>query len=152
MSDDDIVSKFLDHTKEEDGKLAGALGRLDEAGRTQLAGLLGRFDSGKNGTLGAGERLHARRVLLKLRHPDHTDVLVETNRVLDYLDLNADATLSADELSLTIEVLEQFAQIESANDTLTLRELQLLYAVLRHLDADDSRRLEKNERVRLREA
>lgn len=122
---------------------------LNEAGRRELAGVLGRFDAGGHGTLGGKERLYARRVLGRLRRPD-LEVLQEANKVLDWLDLNADATLDEDELELAVEVLEIFAKIEGGDATLSVRELQLLFAVLRHIDADDSRQLEKAERAHLR--
>jgi len=147
----DIVEQFVEATREEDKNLASHLSSLDEAGKKQLAGVLHRFDQGKNGNLGASERLLARRVLLKLRKPD-TEVLTQTNKVLDYLDLNADATLDKNEVALAVEVLEMFAQVDSDNDTLNLRELELLYAVLRNLDADDSKKLERPERDKLRAA
>lgn len=147
----DIVEHFIDATREEDQGLASALGSLDDAGKKQLAGVLHRFDQGKNGNLGASERLFARRVLLKLHRPD-TEVLTQTNQILDYLDLNADATLDKNEIALAVEVLEMFCKVDSDNDTLNLRELELLYAVLRNLDADDSQKLERPERDKLRAA
>ncbi|MEM1029809.1 MAG: hypothetical protein AAF928_03275 [Myxococcota bacterium] len=146
---EDIVERFLADTSTEDPKLAGALTALDDTGRKQLAGVLGRFDAGANGTLGATERLHARRVLGRLRRPD-VEVLTEANKVLDYLDLNADAKLDRNEIDLTLEVMEMFSRIEGGEDTMSAHELRLLFAVLRHLDADDSGRLERDERAKLR--
>jgi len=145
----DIVARFIADTQEEDPKLAQTLAALDEGGQKELGGVLGRFDAGGNGTLGSSERLYARRVLNRLRRPD-AEVLTAANKVLDYLDLNADAKLDKAELDLAVEVLDMFAKVDDGNDTLSVHELELLFAVLRHIDADDSRQLEKAERAKLR--
>lgn len=144
-----IVDSFIEHTSEEDSKMAEQLRALDGQGRVLLAGVLGRFDLSHHGELRAQERLLARRVLGRLKKIT-TDTLSLMNKILDYLDLNSNAVLEADELALAVEVLELFTKAESDNDTLSERELRMLYAVLRHLDADSSGRLEKHERAALR--
>jgi hypothetical protein len=144
-----VVDRFLESTAEEDASLHKALAALDAHGRGELGGILGRFDRRSAGELGPTERLYARRILGKLKKPER-DSLALVNRVLDYLDLNANATLEEDELELCVEVLELFASADSVNDTLTEKELRMLYAVLRHLDADSSGRFERHERQALR--
>jgi hypothetical protein len=145
-----LVEKFLEACREEDPALAKSVGALDEHGRVELGGVLGRFERGGRGELSAQERLFARRVLGKLRHVD-VDSLSQTNKVLDYLDLNANASIDEEELSICSEIFELFAHADSDNDTLSEKELDMLYAVLRHIDADDSKRFERHERQALRD-
>lgn len=147
----ELVPAFLAETDEEHGKLARELRALDHEGQRNLAGVLGRFDHRGRGALDARERLLARRVLGRLRRPS-TPTLALLNRVLDYLDLNANAVLDEAELELCVEVLEVFSQADSKDDRLSDRELKMLYAVLRHLDANDNGRLDADERRRLSEA
>ena len=145
----DLAERFLEETDDEAPGLAKRLRRLDEEGMRNLAGILSRFDRGKRGQLGATERLFARRVLSRLRKPS-TEGLALTNKILDYLDLNANAKMEDDELELCVEVLEMFARADSVNDTLSEFELQMLYAVLRHLDKNHNYFLDARERDELR--
>lgn len=147
----DLVNHFLAATAEENAKLAHALENLDDEGRTNLGGILGRFDQKSRGELNPTERLLVCRILVRLRKPN-TSSLVTLNKILDYLDLNANAKMDQNELELSIEILEIFSRAESDNDTLSERELEMLYAMLRHLDADDSHFLESHERAQLRDA
>jgi len=145
---DVIVDDFLAHTDEEEPKLAKSLRALEDDGRRELAGVLGRFDVKRRGQLDARQRLFARRVLIRLRKPS-ASVLVHTNKILDYLDLNTNSIIEEDELELCVAILELFAKADSDNDTLSEIELEMLYAVLRHIDSDDSHRLESHEREEL---
>ena len=145
-----LVDTFLAETSEEDPSLHGYLTKLDEEGRRLLAGVLGRFDQKGRGELDPSQRLLARRVLTRLRRPTR-DILALTNRVLDYLDLNRNALLEESELELTIEIMELFSKIETANNTLSERELQMLYAVLRHIDTNDNGVIDSHEKERLRQ-
>jgi hypothetical protein len=72
--------------------------------------------------------------------------------VLDYLDLNNNALLEPSEVAFTVEILEMFAKADSVNDTLSERELRMLYAVLRHIDSNDNRVLDKHEIKQLHDA
>lgn len=144
-----LVHSFLDHTRQEDARLASNLEKLGPDGDALLAGVLGRFDRDGSGSLGARERLDARRVLNFVRLHS-TETLAELNKILDYLDLNANAKLEISEVELTLEIFDHFSKIDSENTTLSLKELRMLYAVLRHLDADDSHSLELEERRKLR--
>ena len=147
---DTLVGSFLEATGEEDPALAKALADLDAPAKVQLAGVLGRFDQKGRGELDASQRLLARRVLTRLRRPDRA-ILSLTNRVLDYLDLNRNALLEENELELTIEIMELFSRVETQNDTLSERELEMLYAVLRHIDTNDNGVIDAHEKVRLRD-
>jgi hypothetical protein len=144
-----LISKFLEQTRDEDPRLFRPLEALDHDGQVALGGVLGRFARAAGAELTPQERLLARRVLGRL-HRITSEALTLTNKILDYLDLNANATIEADELELCVEVMELFARAESDNDTLPERELRMLYAVLRHIDADSSGRFEKHERQALR--
>ena len=148
---DSLVDDFLSHAAEEDPGLAKKLGRLDDEGRRNLAGVLGRFDTRRKGALDARERLFAARILGRLRRP-RKRTLALVNKILDYLDFNRSSILEEDELDLSIEILEVFARADSDNDTLSALELEMLYAVLRHLDRNNDQMLDSMERRRLREA
>ena len=145
-----LVSSFLEETKIEDPQLHKALSALDEEGLRNLAGVLGRFDERGLGLLEADERLKARRIVGRLRRPS-TPSLALLNRVLDYLDLNGDGLLDGKEVGLATQVIGTFQTAESKNDSLSERELELLYAVLRGLDRDHDGRLSRDERLRLQE-
>ena len=98
-----------------------------------------------------GERLLARRVLLRLRRPT-THSLVLANKILDYLDLNADSLLSEKEVALCVEIFERCSALAASNGTLSERELKRVYSILRRLDADDDHALNASERAALRQA
>jgi len=144
-----LVDSFLAATAEEEPDLHGYLAKLDDEGRLLLAGVLGRFDQKGRGELDAAQRLLARRVLGRLRRPSRP-ILALANRVLDYLDLNRNALLEESELELAVEIMELFAGIETPNDTLSERELEMLYAVLRHVDTNDNGVIDAHEKERLR--
>jgi hypothetical protein len=145
-----LVASFLEETQVEDPRLFKALSTLDDEGTRNLAGVLGRFDAQGVGVLEAEERLKARRILVRLRRPS-TSSLALLNRVLDYLDLNGNGLLDGREVRLTDQVIETFQTTESKNDSLSDRELELLYAVLRGLDRDHDGRLSRAEQLRLQE-
>lgn len=147
----DVVTRFLEHTREEDAPLASVLAALDPDGLHELGGILGRFHTGDPPELDQRRRLLAIRILRRLRTVT-PEALGLTNTILDYLDLNTGGRLSAREFELCIEVFEIFADSESPDHLLSLRELQMLYAVLCHFDTDDSARLESKEIRWLRHA
>ena len=148
---DSLVDDFLAETKEESPPLAKYLDALEPQGRHELGGILGRFDFQKRGKLDPQQRLMARRILGRLHRPT-ADGLVLTNRILDYLDLNHNALLEPEEVSFCIEIFEMFARADSDNDTVSEFELQMLYAVLRHIDTNDNHVLDAHERKQLHEA
>ncbi len=143
-----VVDEFLALTREEDPRLFKNLSALDEEGTRNLAGVLGRFDEKRNGQLDAEARLLARRVLGRIRKPS-TSSLALLNRVLDYLDLNGNALLEEKEVGLFGEVCTVFQGAESKNESLSNRELELLYGCLRGLDRDHDGRLSRAELVAL---
>src|SRR5690606_34270878 len=145
------VTEFRNHCATEAPQIAEFIDTLDNHGRREMGGILGRFDLNGNGKLDAQQRLFASRVLDRLHRPT-TSSLELTNKILDYLDLNANAVLEEKELDLAVEILEIFAGAESDNATLSERELGMLYAVLRHIDSDDNHQLDPGERRELREA
>ncbi len=146
-----LATSFLENTREEHERLARDLGHLDREGLRSLGGILGRFDRKNAGHLTAEERLLARRVLGRMRKPTNASLAV-MNRVLDYLDFNSDTRLDEEEMEVCVEILEMFSRADSQNDSLSERELEMLYSVLRHLDHDNSMTLESEERARLRKA
>jgi hypothetical protein len=146
-----LVTSFLKQAEVEDDRLSSELSKLDDEGQTNLAGVLGRFNPKGRETLGTEERMLAYRVLKRLKRAD-TQSLVITNRILDYLDLNANAVLEADELEICLKILEAFAKAESDNETLSRRELKMLYATLRYLDDNDSHVLDGDARYKLLDA
>lgn len=147
---DALVDHFMEATESEDVDLFNALAELDlETGKQELAGVLGRFDPNGDRKLGPQERLLATRVLKRLHRPQ-AETLVLLNKVLDYLDLDGNANLDAKEMELIVEILELFGGAESDNGLLSQRELGMLYAVLRHMDANDNHALDAGERTELR--
>jgi hypothetical protein len=142
---DRLAAAFIAESVEEAPELAKQLGALKPDGMRELGGVLGRFDGRGKGALDGHERLLARRVLTRLQRPG-VDSLTLLNKALDYLDLNVNALLDEEELELCLQIIELFCRVESDNDTLTLRELQIMYAVLRHLDRDASGHLDQLER------
>src|SRR5690606_9251398 len=93
----------------------------------------------------ASDRLLARRLLKPLRHRDN-DALETLNKVLDYLDLDANGRLDESELDRCAEALEHFAQLAPPDHQLSRAELETLRRVLRALDANDDHRLDAKER------
>lgn len=146
-----IVDNFIEQTREEDPMLAKAIEDLDNMGRRNLGGILGRFDQAGNGILDARERLLARRILGRLRKPT-SEMLSIVNKILDYLDLNSDALLDPSEAELCVRIMEKFSSVESRNETLSDLELRMLYAVLRYLDKNNNHVLDVEERLRLDKA
>lgn len=53
---------------------------------------------------------------------------------------------------MAVEVFEMFCKADSVNDTLSVKELRMLIAVLRHSDGDQDGKLDADERSRLRDA
>lgn len=150
MSDpSSLIDTFLRTAENDDPAQANAIKALDDAGREQLAGVLGRFDLRDRDALSRKEQVTAGTVLARLRKIE-TPSLELFNKVLDYLDLNANAKLEAHEVKLTMEVLDAFAGIESDNRVYSERELELLLAVLRNTDQNNSGRLDSDERMKLR--
>ena len=71
--------------------------------------------------------------------------------MLDYLDLNGNGLLDGQEARLASQVVGTFRTAESLGDSLSDREVELLYAVLRGLDRDHDGRLSRDERLRLQD-
>jgi hypothetical protein len=113
--------------------------------------VLGRFDRRGRGELDPTQRLLARRILGRLKRPS-TATLALLNRILDYLDFDADSRLNEEETGTCVEILERFSRIDSDNSSLSEKELRMLYAVLRGIDADSSLSLDSKERGHLKRA
>lgn len=144
----ELVGAFLEETESEDAKLAGQLARL--ATEPALAEVLGRFDSKRAGALDSGDRELARRVLNLLHRPSARGLELIAG-ILGYLDVKGDKALTYNDLVLAIEVLELFCKADSVNETLSNKELEVLEAVLMHLDTDGNGVIARDERTRLRD-
>jgi len=147
---DRLATTFISECTEEAPEIARQLSGLSDAGTRSLGGVLARFDSRGKGELDARERLLARRVISRLQKPT-AESLALTNKVLDYLDLNMNALLDEEELELCLQMMDVFCRTESDNETLNTRELQSMYAVLRHLDRDGNGQLDPLERFELKQ-
>lgn len=141
---DHLVTRFVEELRTEDPELAERVEGLDPLACHQLGDILARFDHGSRGDIEPGPRRAAARVLRRLRDIDH-DSLVLVNRVLDYLDLVPGARRNERQAELAVQVLEIFALAEADGGVLGPRELEMLHAVLRHFDLDDSQTLEESE-------
>jgi hypothetical protein len=150
LSTAEIFSAFIEHAREEEPSTTAYLEDLDEDGQRELVGVIGRFDTKRKGKLDVHQRMFAYRVLSRLHRPS-TASLTWMNKILDYLDLNANALIEENELELATEIFSLFAHAESDNDTLSERELEMLYAVLRFIDDNDTHFLEPHERVTIRQ-
>lgn len=140
-----LIDPFLTATREEEPPLAESLEHLDDRGKRQLAGVLGRFGGAARHELHASDRLLARRLLKPLRHRD-ADSLETLNKVLDYLDLDANGRLDEAELDRCAEAIEHFARLSPPDHQMSRAELETLRRVLRALDANDDHRLDAKER------
>lgn len=145
-----LLDTFLDRLQTEAPTLAKHLDPLSDDARRALAGVVGRFDRQGSGHLGENERRDAVRLLVLLRKPNEAQSLTWLNKVLDYLDFNANAVIESSEFEEMMGILDDFRRADSDNLSLSHVELELLYAVLRHRDADDSHALERDERRKLR--
>jgi len=145
---DDIVTRFLAATRGEDAKLAKGLDRLEDEAHPALAAVLDCFDGDRDGALDEEERGLARRVLGKLHRPSVRG-LEQLGAVL--VRLGGGQALGRPEMALAVEILELFCRADSVNDTLSQKELDMLLAVLEHIDTDGNGLLSPEERARLRD-
>ena len=148
----DLLDTLLPRLRDEAPSLAARLDHLDAEATAQLEGVLGRFDAHDSGHLGQGARRDLIRLLVLLADPADATSLTWLNRALDYLDLNHNAKLEPAEYAEIMDIFDDFRRTDSDNLSLSAIELELLYAVLRHRDVDDSHRLERDERRALRAA
>lgn len=145
-----LVDAFLGFADSDNPKLAKQIRRLDEEAHSTLENLLSRFDAGGRGELDEIESKLAIRVL-GLLHRASASGLDRLFTILDYLDVNANQVLEHQELTLAVEILELFCKADSANDTLSVKELDMLHAVLRHLDSEQRGKLDHDGREKLRD-
>jgi len=144
----EMTEEMILWTREDDPSLAKSMEAVDDNGKRELGGIIGRFSRGPEGVQDPRIRLQVRRLLGRLRKMD-ADMLVTLNRILDYMDLNADARLGKEEMELCLQLFEKFSGLVSHNQSLSAVELDLLYAVLRFADRNGNGRLEKSERESL---
>lgn len=144
----EMAKMMIQRTREDDPALAKVLEQLEESGMREMGGVIGRFANGPEGVSDPRVRLQVRRLLGRLHKPDGR-MLSKLNRILDYMDLNADARLEESEMELCLQLLERFSGLVSENHTLSAVELDLLYAVLRFADRNGNGRLEETERAQL---
>ena len=146
----EYTERFIAWADDDAPKLADQIRRLDEEATDTLEAILHRFDCGKNGSLEHKECWLARRAIDLIHRPSRSP-LDAMKRVLDYLDVDDNNTLTLEEMTLAIEILELFANADSENGTLSTRELEMLEAVLKHLDTNNNGKLDEDERVSLRD-
>ena len=147
----DMAKPFIDGCREDDPGLYKSLLSLDDSGQRELGGVAGRFAPSPARVAEPRVRLRVRRLVGRLRKPD-TRMLSVLNRILDYMDFNADARLEDAEMEVCLELVERFSGVVSRNDSLSAIELDLLYAVLRFHDVNLNGRLEAEERESLLKA
>lgn len=146
-----LVDDFIQRTKEEDPKLGKGLGKLGSGPKEALGEVLHRFDRKDRGTLDETERALARRILTLLYRPSGKG-LKKLLSVLDFLDIDENRTLEAQELRLGVDILESFCKADSLNDTLSTKELEIIEVVLKHLDTEGKGVLDSEARNTLRES
>lgn len=145
-----LVDTFLNETESEDAKLHKQLSKLlDDAG-DELAEVVGRFNRSGGDALTADEREEVRKVLGLMYRPNAKGLQILSG-ILGYLDVDASSVLDHREVMLAIEVLELFCKADSENDTLSNKELEILQAVLMHMDSDGNGKIDPAERNALRD-
>lgn len=144
----EMAENFIQYTRKDDPGLAKSLEPITADGRRELGGIVGRFTGGPAGVSDPGVRLRVRKLIGRLHKPD-IDMLITLNRVLDYMDLNADGRLDENEMELCLQLFDRFSGIVSDNHTLSAVELDLLYAAVRFADRNRNGRLEEAERKQL---
>jgi len=136
-----LTADFLTRARSDNPKLVKQIERLDAEAHDTLERLLSRFD---------GQNELAMRVIALLYRPSASG-LERLLAVLDYLDVDESRVLDHQELTLAVEILELFCKADSVNDTLSVKELDMLHAVLRHLDSAGKGVLDRDARSRLRD-
>ncbi len=144
-----LSNEFIDSCAIEAPKMGRRLARHINC--DAFATFLGRFDLHGDGSLSEPSRRSARRLLALLHRPSARGFEM-LDRVLSYLDANTNHVTERDELELAAEILEMFCKADFINDTLSLRELEMLLAVLEHLDEDHDGHLSGEQRDDLRDA
>lgn len=147
----EIVNHFVEAIRESEDKLAGRIENMGEKGQEPLLALLKRFDHGAKNQLDEEETRLALRIV-KLLHRPSASGFTALLSVFDYLDTNKDEVMSFQELLLTIELLEHFANADSVNGTLSTKEIDMLTAVLQYEDKDGNGVLDEKERSALHDA
>ncbi len=145
-----LLAEFVRELDEEDPKLGKALAKLDADTSAVLEKILLRFDCDKGGTLESDECALASRVLGRVHRPSLKGMTALLG-VLNYLDLNENQVLDHQELTLAVEILDLFCKADSVNDTLSVKELDMLLAVLKHIDRDGKGVLDAAGRNQLRD-
>jgi hypothetical protein len=143
---EDLVNSFMTATAEEDPSLADSLSALDDSGRLELAGVLGRFE--RSNLSPAQRRLMSRRILGRLSKPT-AEGLRLVNQALDYLDLNGDALLDDQEMKLVLELIDWYGRAGRNNGSLSAKTLEQLIDMVKAHDRNHDRVLDRDERRRL---
>jgi hypothetical protein len=150
MDTNKLVDEYLGHAESEQPKIAKAVSSLSDDAREAFGKVLAHFDYKNTQTLDDDERQIANRVLVLLHKPTakSLDALLQ---VFTYMDCDESQSLEHTELTLAVEVLEMFAKADSVNNTLSVKELNMLLAVLENLDGDSNGVLDEGERRSLRD-
>ena len=145
-----LIDAFLNDLESENPTLAKQLAKIRDEAEDSLIEVLGRFNRAGSDSLGAEDSKLARRVLDLLHRPSPKGLGLLSS-ILGFLDVNANSVLEHSEAVLAVEVLELFCKADSANDTLSNKELEVLQAVLMHLDTDGNGVISAAERNALRD-
>ncbi len=144
----ELVEDFIKQTKAEETRLGKQLDKVAEV--DVLHAVLSLFDFAHRGRLMAHERKMAQGVLIKM-HTMSAKGLVLLHRVLTYLDVNENQMLEHPELTLALEILDLFCRADSVNDTLSVKELEMLVTVLERMDTNMRGVLDEDQRTKLRD-
>lgn len=145
-----LVDEYVGHAETEQPKIAKAVSKLSGDAREAFGKVLHHFDYKNTNALDDEERGLANRVLVLLHKPTakSLDALLQ---VFAYMDVDDNQSLEHPELTLAVEVLEMFSKADSVNSTLSVKELNMLLAVLENIDTDSNGTLDENERRTLRD-
>ena len=147
----EVVKSFLLHADTEQPKTAKALRKLNDKAHASLAEVLALFDYRRTGELAERERQLAYRVVRFLHRPSAKGLELLL-AALRYLDLDRNESLNHGEITLAVEILELFCKADSVNDTLSVRELEILLGVFKKHDTAGLGVLSASAQASLRDA
>jgi hypothetical protein len=144
-----LIEQFTTQLDAVDQRTREVVAALPEQGLASLDELLLRFNY-RHERLTQNSAALALRVLKLLEEPAPVG-FAKLLAILDYLDINRNFTVDNGELGMAIEILETFSKVDDAHETLSNVELDMLLAVLHHIDSDGDGRLARSEISSLRD-
>ncbi len=144
-----LIEQFTTHVSALDQRTQEIIAVLPKEGLASLDELLLRFNC-RHERLSENSAALVVRVLKLLEEPTPVG-FAKLLAILDYLDINRNLIVDNGELGMAIEILETFSKVDDAHENLSNAELDMLLAVLHHIDSDGDGRLASSEISSLRD-